>query len=145
MWRDPAEAVALARQGQRADRGGRQARVDGEDSPTRFKGKPGVDKRVAWADPLPLEEVKTIGRALGASVNDLLLSCVAGALRDYLVERGDAVDALIDPRARAGQPAADREGVQARQPVRAGVPRSADRHRESRSSAFMRCAKTCAR
>jgi diacylglycerol O-acyltransferase / wax synthase len=66
----------------------------GEDSPTRFKGKPGVDKRVAWATRLALDEVKTIGRALGASVNDLLLACVAGALRDYLVEQGDDVDAL---------------------------------------------------
>ena len=51
-------------------------------------------KRVAWAEPLPLDDVKTVGRALGASVNDVLLSCVAGALRDYLVEHGDAVDAL---------------------------------------------------
>jgi len=65
-----------------------------DDSPTRFKGKPGIDKRVAWAEPLPLDDVKTVGRALDASVNDLLLSCVAGALRDYLIEHGDDVDAL---------------------------------------------------
>ena len=65
-----------------------------EDSPTRFKGKPGVEKRVAWAVPLALDEVKTIGRALGASVNDVLLACVAGALRDYLIERGDAADSV---------------------------------------------------
>ena len=51
-----------------------------QDSPTRFKGKPGVGKRVAWAEPLPLDEVKAVGKALGASVNDVLLSCVAGAL-----------------------------------------------------------------
>ena len=66
-----------------------------QDSPTRFKGKPGVAKRVAWADPLPLAEVKTIGKALGASVNDVLLSCVAGALRGYLAEKGDAVDGVM--------------------------------------------------
>ena len=59
-----------------------------QDSPTRFKGKPGVAKRVAWADPLPLDEVKAIGKALGASVNDVLLSCVAGALRGYLARQG---------------------------------------------------------
>ena len=89
--------------------------------------------------------MKTIGRALDASVNDLLLSCVAGALRDYLRRarrRGRCAD---DARARPGQPAADGEGVQARQPVRPRVPRPADRHRESRSSGFTRCAQTCAR
>jgi WS/DGAT/MGAT family acyltransferase len=54
-----------------------------------------VAKRVAWAEPLPLDEVKTIGRALGASVNDVLLSCVAGALREYLVGKGDATDGVM--------------------------------------------------
>ena len=53
-----------------------------QDSPTRFKGRPGVAKRVAWAEPLPLDEVKIVGKALAASVNDVLLSCVAGALRE---------------------------------------------------------------
>ena len=91
---DPAQAVALAAQGSAVT--GEIARLAtmGQDSPTRFKGKPGIDKRVAWAEPLPLDDVKTVGRALGASVNDLLLSCVAGALRDYLIEHGDDVDAL---------------------------------------------------
>jgi diacylglycerol O-acyltransferase len=64
----------------------------GADSPTRFKGPLGVRKRVAWADPLPLEEVKVMGKALGCSINDVLLSMAAGALRDYLVEHGDPVD-----------------------------------------------------
>ena len=49
-----------------------------EDSATRFKGQPGVAKRVAWADPIALDEVKAIGKALGCSVNDVLLSSVAG-------------------------------------------------------------------
>ena len=61
----------------------------------RFKGKPGVAKRVAWADAIPLDEVKAIGRALGGSVNDVLLSCVAGALGDYLRERGDETDGVV--------------------------------------------------
>ena len=91
---DPAQAVALAaRGGALAAEVGRLAAM-GEDSKTRFKGAPGIEKRVAWAEPLALDDVKTVGRALDASVNDLLLSCVAGALRDYLIEHGDAVDAL---------------------------------------------------
>ena len=65
-----------------------------DDSPTRFKGKPGVAKRVAWSEPISLPEVKAVGRVLGCSVNDLLLSAAAGALRAYLVERGDAVDGV---------------------------------------------------
>ena len=66
----------------------------GQDSPTRFKGKPGTAKRVAWADPIPLDEVKTVGRALGASINDVLLSCVAGALASYLRDKGDDTDGV---------------------------------------------------
>jgi diacylglycerol O-acyltransferase len=59
------------------------------DTPTRFKGKPRGEKRVAWTDPIPLPEVKAVGRVLGCSVNDLLLTSVAGALRRYLDEHGD--------------------------------------------------------
>ena len=64
------------------------------DSPTRFKGNLGRSKRVAWCDPLPLAEVKVIGKALGASINDVLLAIAAGALRDYLLRKGDAADGL---------------------------------------------------
>ena len=66
----------------------------GADAPTRFKGALGTRKTVAWADPLPLNEVKAVGKALGCSINDVLLSMAAGALRDYLLEKGDAVDDL---------------------------------------------------
>ena len=66
----------------------------GRDTPTRFKGALGARKQVAWAEPLPLEEVKVVGKALGCSINDVLLSMAAGALRDYLLEKGDAVDGV---------------------------------------------------
>jgi diacylglycerol O-acyltransferase len=62
-----------------------------DDSPTRLKGKPGNTKRVAWCPPLPLDEVKAIGKALNCSVNDVLLSCVAGAIGQYLRTQGDEV------------------------------------------------------
>jgi WS/DGAT/MGAT family acyltransferase len=91
---DPAQAVALAAQGSALTGEIAKLATMHEDSPTRFKGQPGIEKRVAWAAPLPLDDVKTVGRALDASINDVLLSCVAGALRDYLIEHGDAVDAL---------------------------------------------------
>ncbi|MCM2326620.1 MAG: wax ester/triacylglycerol synthase family O-acyltransferase [Lysobacter sp.] len=66
----------------------------GSDSPTRFKGRLGARKRVAWATPVPLEEVKVMGKALGCSINDVLLAMATGALRDYLASKGDAVDGL---------------------------------------------------
>jgi WS/DGAT/MGAT family acyltransferase len=62
-----------------------------DDSKTRLKGKPGQCKRVAWCPPLPLDEVKAVGRALNCSVNDVLLSCVAGAIGEYLKSLGDDV------------------------------------------------------
>ena len=59
------------------------------DTTTSLKGKPGGSKVVAWNEPLPLADVKAVGRALGCSVNDVLLSCAAGAIRGYLAERGE--------------------------------------------------------
>jgi diacylglycerol O-acyltransferase / wax synthase len=56
------------------------------DTPTKLKGKPGTAKAVAWNKPLPLEEVKAVSKALNCSINDVLLACVAGALRNYLLQ-----------------------------------------------------------
>jgi WS/DGAT/MGAT family acyltransferase len=63
-----------------------------DDSPTRLKGTPGRTKRVAWCAPLPLEQVKVVGKALGCSINDVLLSCVAGAIGDYLRDKGEPAE-----------------------------------------------------
>ena len=62
-----------------------------DDSKTRLKGKPGGQKKVAWCQPIPLEDVKAVGKALSCSINDVLLSCVAGALGEYLKSCGDDV------------------------------------------------------
>jgi WS/DGAT/MGAT family acyltransferase len=61
------------------------------DSATSLKGKTSTAKRVAWSDPIPLGEVKALGKALGCSVNDILLSAVAGALRAYFQQKGETV------------------------------------------------------
>ena len=63
------------------------------DAPSRLKGELGVAKRVAWAQPLSLFEVKALAEGLGCSVNDVLVACVAGALRAWLLEAGDTVAA----------------------------------------------------
>ncbi len=60
-----------------------------DDSTTRLKGTPGAVKKVAWCEPIPLDAVKAVGKAFNASVNDVLLSCVAGAIGQYLRDQGD--------------------------------------------------------
>lgn len=76
--------------------GGRQLLADAaalalmpDDAETSLKGRGSGRKAVAWCEPLPLEPVKVVGKALGASVNDVLLSCVAGAFGHYLREQGE--------------------------------------------------------
>jgi diacylglycerol O-acyltransferase / wax synthase len=61
------------------------------DTTTRLKGKTGTVKCVAWSAPLDLTQVKDVGYVLGCSVNDVLLASVAGAIRGYLVGKGDKV------------------------------------------------------
>ena len=62
------------------------------DPDTILRGKLGVNKRAAWSAGIPLDQVKIIRQALGGTVNDVVLSIVAGALRRYLQERGEEVD-----------------------------------------------------
>lgn len=95
LWSDPSKAVALADQGGALTAEIAKLALMGQDSPTRFKGEPGAAKRVAWADPIPLDEVKAVGKVLGASINDVLLSCVAGALASYLRDKGDGTDGVM--------------------------------------------------
>ena len=70
-----------------------------DDPKTLFKGRLGARKRVAWAEPLPLNEVKALSKALGCTVNDLLIATVTGALNSYLVEKGQKPDARTEIRA----------------------------------------------
>ncbi len=58
------------------------------DPETIFKGKLGRRKRAAWSEPVPLEDFKTIGKAFGATVNDVLVAVATGALRRYMEGRG---------------------------------------------------------
>jgi WS/DGAT/MGAT family acyltransferase len=60
-----------------------------DDPPSRFKGELGVRKNVAWAEPVDLEEVKAVGKALGCTVNDVLIAAMTGALHRYMLDCGD--------------------------------------------------------
>lgn len=64
------------------------------DPPTAFKGELGRRKRAAWSQPLPLEDFKSIGKAFGATVNDVLVAGATGALRRYLEARGEPTAGL---------------------------------------------------
>jgi diacylglycerol O-acyltransferase len=62
------------------------------DTPSAFTGTLGVARRATWSDGLRLATVKRTGHGLGATVNDVLLTAMTGALHDYLAGR----DALVD-------------------------------------------------
>jgi WS/DGAT/MGAT family acyltransferase len=57
-----------------------------------FKGDLGVHKRVVWSDPLSLADVKAASKMVGATINDILVTAVAGALRRYSLDHGEPVD-----------------------------------------------------
>ena len=63
------------------------------DHRTVLKGPLGHEKQAAWTDPISFADVKRVARASDATINDLLLAAVAGALRRYMLRRdSDAVD-----------------------------------------------------
>jgi WS/DGAT/MGAT family acyltransferase len=66
----------------------------GDDAETVLRGELGIGRRVSWSGPLALDEVKALGRPLGATVNDVLLAVLAGALRVYLERRNSLVEEL---------------------------------------------------
>jgi diacylglycerol O-acyltransferase len=86
---DPDRLVDYAQAGRRVLADAARLALMPSDTATCLKGRPGVAKGIAWNEPLPLDDVKVVCRALRASVNDVLLSCVAGAIRGYLRSRGE--------------------------------------------------------
>ena len=68
------------------------------DPQTSLRGKCGIAKNGTWSAPIPLQEVKSLGRELGGTVNDVMLAAVAGGLRRYLEANGEKID-FLDMRA----------------------------------------------
>lgn len=64
------------------------------DADTALRGPLGTSKQLAWTEPLDLREVKAIAHAQGATVNDVLLASVSGALRSHLRRQGQEAQAL---------------------------------------------------
>lgn len=65
------------------------------DTKTSFKRSLSAQKRVAWAPSLSIDDIKQIGRAMGGTVNDVVMACAAGSLRRYLESAGQPVDGVI--------------------------------------------------
>ncbi len=66
----------------------------GPDTPSLFKGNVGVIKRAAWSKPLALNDVKFVSKAFEATINDILISSVTGALRRYIEGRGETTQGM---------------------------------------------------
>jgi len=83
---------------------GRSARADlrsfvkiartGPDTPTALKGPLSARQSTTWTTPISLEDVKQIGRPTGATVNDVALAALTGALREYLTARDSLVEQI---------------------------------------------------
>ena len=65
--------------------------LPGSDPQSAIKGEQSIAHRVAWSDPVALWRVKRAGHAYGATVNDVLVAAVTGAVGSYLREFGDDV------------------------------------------------------
>ncbi len=66
-----------------------------DDPPTVFKSKLSVRKNAAWSPSLELTQVKAIAHATGTTVNDVLISNLAGALRQYMLNIGEDPSELV--------------------------------------------------
>ena len=64
------------------------------DRTTSLRGEPTLVKRVAWSAPLALGEVKRVAKATGTTVNDVIMSCIAGALGSHLRASGQDTQGL---------------------------------------------------
>ena len=55
-------------------------------SETPLNGRLGPHRRFDWLS-MPLADFKAVAKALGCTVNDLVLATVAGAVREFLIAR----------------------------------------------------------
>lgn len=62
-----------------------------KDPPSSLKRKLSGTKRVAWSESVPVDDVKRFAKSQGATINDVLVAALAGAIRQELLCRGDRV------------------------------------------------------
>jgi WS/DGAT/MGAT family acyltransferase len=86
---NPPRATELARLARQASTAVGALLLYPPDSDTVLRGKRSVPKRAAWSVPIPLDDIKTIGRRLDGTVNDVLLAAMTGAVGRYLQDQGE--------------------------------------------------------
>lgn len=64
------------------------------DPDTSLRGALTTEKRVAWSGAIQMKDVKRIRRRFGGTVNDVLMTIFSGAIRKYLEDQGEPVDAF---------------------------------------------------
>jgi diacylglycerol O-acyltransferase len=114
LWRalgDPSRAVALAGDGAAFTRSLAKMTVTPPDAPTILARPLSGTRRAAWSRPMKLGALREVARSHGATVNDLVVSALTGALRRHLARYGEPVDdfdvrALVPVNLRAQVPAA---------------------------------------
>ncbi len=88
------QALRLATPGGVAETVGQGARATSvvrdlltiDNPPNVLAGTPGIRKRIVWTHPVRLQPLKQVGKLAGATLNDVLMSAVAGALYRYQTE-----------------------------------------------------------
>ena len=98
-------------------------------------GSPGHRKRIVWTEPLPLSGLKQTGRLVGATLNDVLLSAVAGALHAYQLERPGAPVDLVTMVPVNLRPLDEPLPAGARQPFRTALPALPEQRRHAAGAA----------
>ncbi len=94
LVRHPSHALDLAKQGAALAKSLGHLLFVPFDPQTILKRKLSGRRHMAWSSGLDLEQVKAIGRSRGATVNDVLLTAMTGALRRFLAEAEEPVDEL---------------------------------------------------
>ena len=91
---DPARAAQMVTEGAKGTGVLARLATMPADPDTLFKGALSTAKRCAWSEVMSLADVKAYSKTQDATINDVLLAGVAGAIRRYMIERKAEVDDL---------------------------------------------------
>ncbi|MEA3440122.1 MAG: wax ester/triacylglycerol synthase family O-acyltransferase [Chloroflexota bacterium] len=64
------------------------------DQSTLLKDRCGIPKKAVWSKVIDVADIKKIGQSLDATINDILLAALTGAIRKYFLSREERVDGL---------------------------------------------------
>jgi WS/DGAT/MGAT family acyltransferase len=59
------------------------------DPPSLLHTSIGVEKRAAWSSPRSLDDVRAVGKRHGATINDVMVAALSGALSRWIADQGE--------------------------------------------------------